>query len=67
MILLDFIIKGGNHMSFQKVTKRNIVRTTGVSFARLLEDAPTTNNRLRILKRSCDTKQIDWLVRGNPQ
>lgn len=54
-------------MELQRITKQNIVKTTGRSMAELLVKPPCENCDLKILKRQSDPGDIDLLVRGNPQ
>lgn len=54
-------------MELQKYTRKNIVITTGCSMKDLLEKSPVENSRLNILKRHHASKDVDLLVRGNPQ
>ena len=54
-------------MELQKITRQNIVTTTGQSMEDLLGTPPVRNVLLNKLKRPRSSQDIDLLVRGNPQ
>lgn len=54
-------------MDLQRITKQNIVRTTGLSISSLLEQRPVRDARLEKLQRKKTSENADMQVRGNPQ
>lgn len=55
------------HMDLQRITKQNIVRTTGLPISSLLEQRPVRDARLEKLQRKKAPENEDMQIRGNPQ
>lgn len=54
-------------MDLQRITKQNIVRTTGLPISSLLGQRPVRDARLEKLQKEKNSENEDMQVRGNPQ